>query len=237
MALLSEGQKHVIRTMAAQNPDTESCGFIMEDGGLIMLPNIAHDQAGEFAIDPRDYAKWEPLGIAGVWHSHIELDGFSPLDQTVMRSDSLPWAIYCLRTDKFHECDPNWTAPYVGRPFVYGIFDCYSLVSDYLAHEHQVHLPLWDRGEYGEWNQPGFNPFDEEWAGIGKRVPSYSPLQDGDILLMNLGDHRGHTDHIGVINEDLRLLHHLAEKESRVDVMGGAWQRALRLAVRPNELA
>ena len=236
MNWLSEEQKQVIRTLAAQEPGQECCGFAMQDGGVFMLPNIAHDQAAEFAIDPRDYARWEPLGIAGIWHSHLELDGFSPLDQQVLRGDDMPWAVYCLRTDRFHQCDPGVTAPYIGRPFVYGIYDCYSLVKDYLAHEHNIKLPAWERGEWGEWDTPEFKPFDMQYVHIGKRVPAYMPLQDGDILLMQLGTHKGHTDHVGVINEDLRLLHHLAEKESRVDVMGGLWQRQLRLAVRPNEL-
>jgi proteasome lid subunit RPN8/RPN11 len=233
MNWLSEEEQQVIRLFSAAAPEQESCGFVLSDGAVVSLANTAENTIEQFRIDPADYARLEPLGIRGVWHSHLELDAFSATDQQVMRADVLPWAVYCLRTDRFHQCDPLAVAPYVGRPFVYGIYDCYSLVRNYLAQEHDIHLPVWQRHTYGEWNERNFTPFDEEFPKYAKRLPSHLPLQDGDVVGMNLGSNSGHTDHIGIINSDRLLLHHLAEKESRVDVFGGIWQRQLRWVMRP----
>jgi len=234
MNWLTLTQQRKIRGYAAQNPGEELCGFVMEGGSVVQCVNVAADTTNQFEICPFEYCKWEAKGIKGVWHTHLELDAFSPLDQQVMATDTLPWAVYCLRTDKFHQCDPTSTAPFVGRPFCYGIYDCYSLITDKLE-ELGVQLPAWPRGRYGEWNTPDFNPFDLQAAGVGKEVTN-GVYSEGDILLMNLGDHPGHTDHVGVFVSDRTFLHHPSERPSRIDVYGSWWKRKTRLVLRPAPL-
>lgn len=236
MNWLTDEQKQIIRTMAASKHTHESCGFVTKDGIVFMVENTADDPVNQFRIDPIEYARFENIGILGVWHSHLEMDGFSPADQNAIRADNLPWAVYCLRTDVFHCADPNAIAPYIGRPFVYGVYDCYSLVTDYLLLEHDIELPYHGRGAYGEWDTPEFNAFDISWHTEATRIVAKDRLRDGDIIGLNLGKHRGHTDHVGVINGDLQLLHHLADQPSRVDVWGESWQRRVTWAVRPNVL-
>lgn len=234
MNWLTHTQKEEIRRLASAKPEEEVCGFVLEDGSVIDVPNIASDPKTTFEISPSDYVRADLCGIKGVWHSHLELDGFSPLDQQVLYQDTLPWSVYCLRTAKFHQCDPVTTAPLLGRPFCFGVYDCYSLVSDKLA-EMGVQLPSWPRGDYGEWNTPLFRPFDEESWTVGAPVID-GLYREGDILLMNLGDHQGHTDHVGVFVDRNRFLHHPAERESRLDRFGSWWQRRTRLVLRPHAL-
>ena len=234
MNWLTIAQQREIRGYAVQNPTEEMCGFVLRRGSVVNCDNIARDPKTQFEICPHDYCKWEEHGIKGVWHTHTELDRFSPLDQQVMASDTLPWAVYCLKTDKFHQCDPGTTAPLVGRPFCFGVYDCYSLITDKLA-ELGVQLPAWPRGIYGEWNRPDFFPFDQQAKHVGKPVRD-GIYQEGDILLMNLGDHRGHSDHVGVFINDREFLHHPAERQSRVDRFGSWWERKTRLVLRPNAL-
>ena len=233
MHWLTSRQKTVIRRMACETHGEETCGFVLNDGQVIQVPNGADDRVNEFAINPAIFAEHEEH-IKGIWHSHLELAGFSPLDQQVMSADTLPWAVYCLRDDSWHECDPTTTAPLQGRPFVFGHYDCYSLVSDTLA-ELGVVLPPWKRGNWGEWNTPRFNPFDTEWSKHGKRVTN-GRYQLGDILLMNLGDHRGHTDHVGVFTDHRHFLHHPSGKVSRLQTFGSYWERRLNCVVRPFSL-
>lgn len=234
MNWLTVTQRGEIRRLAAAKPEQECCGFVLEGGAVVEVANVANDPTERFEISPSDYLCAEVSGIKGVWHSHLALDGFSPLDQQVLSADTLPWAVYCLRTDKFHQCNPTAPAPLLGRPFCFGVYDCYSLVSDKLG-ELGVSLPAWPRGGYGEWNQPGFTPFDDEAAGVGRPVLD-DVYQEGDILLMNLGDHPGHTDHVGVFINDRQFLHHPAERESRVDRFGGWWKSKTRLVLRPAAL-
>lgn len=234
MEWLSAEQGAAIRRLASAHPERETCGFVLVDGAVVEVANVARDPVNQFEISPADYAACDTLGIAGCWHSHLHLPAFSPVDQQVLLADPMPWAIYCLATAEFVECNPNATAPLLGRPFVYGVYDCYSLVSDMLR-DLAVVLPPWPRGCYGEWNQPGFLPFDQQAAAIGRPVPP-GQQQRGDILLLNLGDHAGHTDHVGVFLDHQRFLHHPAERRSRVDRFGAWWERRLRLIVRPQEL-
>ena len=234
MNWLSVQQKNEIGRLSSVNPSEEVCGFVLDDGSVVRVPNAAKDPVNTFEISPSDYLRAEAAGIKGVWHSHLELDAFSPLDQQVMAADTLPWAVYCLKTGNFTQADPEGVAPLEGRPFCFGVYDCYSLVSDKLA-EMGVQLPAWPRGRWGEWNTPEFQPFDEQWEHVGKPVTN-GVYQAGDILLMNLGDHKGHTDHVGVFVDHRRFLHHPAEKLSRLQTFGKHWERYLNLVVRPHQL-
>jgi len=233
MNWLTVEQRHAIRACAIKQPDEETCGFILTDGTVVAVENEARDKANQFMIGPACYAKHDEM-IAGVWHSHLELAGFSQLDQQVISADTLPWVVYCLADDSFHECDPQTTAPFEGRPFVFGVYDCYSLISDYLK-EKGVALPPWQRGNWGEWNTPSFSPFDDEWKNFGKPV-TRAPYQAGDMLLLNLGDYPSHTDHVGVFINPKQFLHHPSQGISRLQTFGGYWKRRLNWIIRPHSL-
>lgn len=233
MNWLSLYQRSKIQQFACRNPDEETCGFVLTDGTVVEVANTANNRVAEFEISPHDYAKYDG-SIAGIWHSHLELAGFSQLDQRVLMADTLPWAVFCLADNSFHECSFEGTAPLEGRPFVFGHWDCYSLVSDKLA-ELGVTLPSWPRGPWGEWNTPGFRPFDDAWPEVGKPVTD-GHYREGDILLMNLGDHPGHTDHVGVFINSKQFLHHPANHLSRIQTFGEYWSRRLNWVIRPMPL-
>lgn len=234
MNWLTINQQQAIRRHATAIPEVETCGFVLRDGTVVQVPNYSPEPADHFVIDPEDYAAYEELGIAGIWHSHLTNPGFSPTDQNVLRADNLPWAIYCLATDSFAQVNPSAPAPLLGRPFCYGIYDCYSLVCDYLS-ELGVAMPFWVRGSYGEWNTPEFVPFDEEHAGLGPVVDGET-YQPGDLLFMNLGDYKNHIDHIAVFNSSTTFIHHLADKTSRIDRFSSYWKPFVKCVIRPYQL-
>jgi len=233
MEWLADCTKSQIQIFACETPEEEACGFVLRDNTAVRVRNIAKDPVSQFAIDPKDYASYDE-DILGVWHTHLEFPGFSQLDQQVIATDELPWVVYCLANDSWHQCDPRNKAPFEGRPFVFGVYDCYSLVSDYLE-TLEVKLPPWPRGNWGEWNTPLFTPFDEECPKQGKIV-KVGMQQAGDMMLMNLGDFPCHTDHLGVFVSSKQFLHHPAESPSRLQTFGGYWQRRLNWIIRPHKL-
>lgn len=233
MNWLTTQQRTTIRDLAVDRLSEETCGFVLTDGSVVRVANEAEDRVNEFVIGADSYAKHDE-NIKGVWHSHLELAGFSPLDQQVLAADVLPWAVYCLLDDSFHECDPQITAPLEGRPFVFGVYDCYSLITDYL-NGRGVELPPWPRGTWGEWNTPTFSPFDDEWKNFGRPV-SDGRYQGGDMLLMNLGDFPNHTDHVGVFVDGKHFLHHPSQGVSRLQTFGSYWKRRLNWVIRPHSL-
>ena len=233
MNWLTEEQQRKIQSLATADPAVESCGFVLQDGNVIEVPNIANDPVNEFAIAPAVYAQHDAQ-IKGIWHSHLMLAGFSPLDQQVMAQDSVPWAVYCMGDNSWHQCDPTRVAPFEGRPFAFGHYDCYSLISDYLL-DLGVNLPQWERGKWGEWNTPLFTPFDDNAKKVGQPI-KVGRQKAGDILLMNLGDHPMHTDHVGVFTNHRQFLHHPSGGKSRLQTFGGYWERRLNWIIRPHEL-
>ena len=169
MNWLTAEQQRKIQSLATADPAVESCGFVLQSGKVIEVPNVAADPVNEFAIAPGVYAEHDEQ-IKGIWHSHLTLAAFSPLDQQVMAQDSVPWAVYCMGDNSWHQCDPTRVAPFEGRPFAFGHYDCYSLISDYLL-DLGVNLPQWERGKWGEWNTPLFTPLmttPRKWASPSK---------------------------------------------------------------------
>lgn len=234
MNWLTIDQQRVIRQLASSTPEAETCGFVLTSGDVAQVPNSSPEPANHFVIDPEDYAAYDEMGIAGVWHSHLTEPGFSPTDQNVLRGDDLPWAIYCLATDTFAQVNPGAPAPFVGRPFCYGVYDCYSLVCDYLS-ELGVNMPIWARGPYGEWNTPEFVPFDNEAPSLGPEVVDEN-YQAGDLIFFNLGDCKNHIDHIAVFNSSTTFLHHLADKPSRIDRYSAYWKAHVKYVIRHQQL-
>lgn len=234
MNWLTIDQQAAIRQLACASPEAETCGFVLTSGDVAQVPNTSSDPASYFSIAPEDYAAYEELGIAGVWHSHLSDPEFSPTDQNVLRADDLPWAIYCLATDTFSQVNPGAPAPLLNRPFVYGVYDCYSLVCDYLS-ELGVNMPAWGRGPWGEWNKPDFVPFDNEARNQGPEVVD-EIYQAGDLIFFNLGDYENHIDHIAVFNSPTTFIHHLSQKKSRIERFSSYWKAHVKCVIRPQQL-
>lgn len=122
-------------------------------------------------------------------------------------------------------------APLVGRPFVHGIWDCYSLVRDCFA------LGKDKMSEQGmNWRHPGVTlpdvPRDDAWWTKGQDLYmdwmkpagfieiTAAMAQPGDGFLMKIRSDK--LNHAGVLVSDNEILHHLPTRLSRREV-GGVW--------------
>ena len=74
--------------------------------------------------------------------------------------------------------------PYVGREFVHGVVDCYSLVRDWYAREWGIELRDYDRRD--QWWDHGENLYLENFQKEGFHKIPVEELQRGDALLMQL---------------------------------------------------
>ena len=118
-------------------------------------------------------------------------------------------------------------APYEGRPYVLGRYDCYTLVRDWMARErgHEMEF-LSDTPErlVNQWLSDGVfvrNPELENWERVS--VP-----QAGDGILFSLSRHDEHTpsraNHCGVYLGGGRFLHHFANRASCIQDLDARWQ-------------
>lgn len=221
---------------AHEKAPEEACGIIA--GGRFFPCKNAHPRPLEsFAIEAKDYALLEDLGIEAIFHSHLGFEShFSKHDIQSCKASNLPWVMYCTGANSWHEMDPTGNAPYLERPWIYGIYDCYGLVRDYFQKEFAIALDDYERGKEFEWESPEWRMFEKNFKQQGFQDIGESALQKGDILLMQL--QASFPNHVGVIHSPSQNIfyQHLLDRLSEANVYGGYWQKCTSKILRHREL-
>ena len=167
-----------------------------------------------FIIDPNDYIKAEESGnILAVVHSHpVTPPVASQADMIGCENSNLPWHIVNPKTEEWGYLEPSgYKPPLLGRPWVWGITDCWSLVRDWYKEEKNIILRDWDRPSTPQ--QFLEKPLFEScaWRTGFRELRPNEKLLNGDVLLMSILSPT--LNHVAIfINGD--VLHHLADRIS-----------------------
>ena len=176
--------------------------------------NLAITNHQEFILNPEDYVKADNLGeIIGIVHSHpITPPTPSQADRISCEHSNLPWYIVNPKTEQWAELQPEGYKPELcGRPWVWGVTDCWSLVRDWYKQEKNIELIDYERSitpqEFLE------NPLFEKYAeNTGFReLANDEALKKGDVLLMSILHPT--LNHVAIFLGDM-VLHHLADRLS-----------------------
>ena len=194
----------------------ESVGLLInKKGKKIYLPcNNISSESDSFILDPNDYIKAEKKGeIIAVIHSHpITPPIPSQADKVSCEHTKLPWYIVNPKTEQWGYLEPcGYKAPILGREYVWGITDCWSLIVDWYKEEKNIELLDYPRPKIIEdfYKNPVFEKYLPS-RGFKLLEPN-QPLINGDLLAMSiLGKGLNHV----AIFIDGDVLHHLSDRLS-----------------------
>jgi proteasome lid subunit RPN8/RPN11 len=212
---------------AQQDDPRESCGLLLVVAGVQTYRacrNIADEPGEMFVLDPDDYAAAEDDGeVLAVIHSHpVTPPEPSPADRAACEASGLPWLIVNPKTEAWATLEPcGYKAPLLGRDWVWGVQDCWSLVRDWYV-EQGITLPDWPRPARPEDFEKA-PMFADLWGEAGFEQIDGAQMQEGDSIFMAIGNSK--LNHIGVYVGDQMMLHHLRGRLSSRDVYGGYWQK------------
>ncbi len=209
----------------AQYP-REACGLVVIVKGRTRYwpcKNIAAGD-GHFVIDPHSYATAEDAGeVVGVFHSHPDASPEpSEADRRAAEATSVEWHILSLPSGEWASFKPStYVAPLVGREFVHGVVDCYTLVRDWYRVARGIELLDFARTD--EWWMHGQNLYLDNFglAGFGS-IPA-GEMSHGDVLLMKIQSPV--PNHAAIYLGDGMILHHLYGRLSSRDQYNGLYQQ------------
>lgn len=216
------------RSHALSERTKEVCGLVaIVKGRERYFPcrNRAANASEMFILDPDDYAAAEDAGqIIEVFHSHpYSAATASEADRVGCEKSGLPWSICNPNLNTWDYIEPcGFRAPLVGREWVWGLTDCWSLVRDWYT-ENGIPLRDWERPtDPRDFERAPF--FDNCWKDAGfTHITQTDDLRRGDAVLLSLT--KPGLDHVGVYVGDQRLLHHIKGRLSSHDIYGDWLQK------------
>lgn len=223
-----------IRAHAAAAYPHESCGVVLIRKGKQMYRpcvNTSPEPQVQFVISVEDYAAAEDAGtITHIVHSHPNAAATpSEVDRIGCEKSGLPWIIVNWPNGDTHEFAPNgYRAPLVGRSYMHGVLDCYSIVRDYFSVTHGIDIPDFERAD--EWWLKGQNLYMEGFGSAGFVEVTDGSMEVGDVLFMQIASPV--VNHAAVYLGNNQILQHCTGRLSSRDVYGGYWQKCTTKTVR-----
>lgn len=215
----------------------ESCGLVAIINGKEKFwpcKNLAESKFEYFIIDPDDWAKCEDTGeIIGIFHSHpVGTSTPSENDKASCEFLDVPYYIYSIEDNDWSHFKPNgYKAPsLIGRGFIWGKHDCWSIVTDWYKETKNIDIPYWRRPKKikdflanpeFEYALPKLNFIKQQ---------TNDDIQEGDVLLFE--SITGNYDHVAVYIGDMMILNHNIKALSCRELFDLKYQQALKSVYR-----
>lgn len=231
----------------------EACGFLVQTSDkkyqFMEARNVAENPVEQFVMHKDDVISSEDAGdVVAIWHSHTDRsNAASDSDMAGCESTDVPWLILALCKNLDDDVDADFRfsemnvitpsgfeMPYVGRPYVFGVFDCWMLCRDYLKREFDVDINANMHLHVPRWYEGSENILDDnyEHENLVRLAPGQEP-QRGDIFFLQYGRM---PDHCMVYEGDDRVLHHQVDRLSSRGIYGGAYKKHTTHHLRHKEL-
>lgn len=205
----------------------EACGLVVARRNkyrTIRAANLAADPINTFDLDPD---AWLQVGegeeVIGIYHSHPSGSAEPSLcDLSSCEASGLPWHIVGCVSGDYRRIEPSgFRAPYLGRPYVYGVHDCWAVVRDWYRWEWNLDIPDFHR-EPDFWRR-GENLFVDGMEAAGMVDVGDCDVEVGDAFLIQVGSPV--PNHIALYIGDGLILHHCQGRLSSREPWGGYWAK------------
>lgn len=219
--VLIESRKH-----AEEEFPKESVGFVV-DGKYVRVKNIHTEPEQHFKVHPKTIAKYKGK-IQAVIHSHnisidpttgktVHLTFPSKSDMEAQIAWNIPFGIQYV-TEEGAGNILWWgrgvpVADYEGRPYVYGVYDCFSVILDYYREELGIDLPDFPRED--EWWERDEDVYVNHMKDYGMIKVDKDDLQPNDVILLTIRSNV--ANHAILYLGGDQGLHHLALNTSRIE--------------------
>jgi len=237
----------IVAHARAEYPN-ESCGLLFDNGFYLPCFNYAADPLNDFEISSGTYSQAlldTSRKITAVVHSHPGLQRHpSASDTRGQIGTAVPWVIVPLDAENvlpFTQWgDQLPMAPILGRQFLHGVQDCYSLIRDvYALGRHElakqeidwplppIDLPQFPRDD-GWWigtkDKPGENLYVNNSLKTGFIQIANTEARPGDMFYIKIKSEQ--ANHGGLLIGGGLILHHLPTRLSRREP-SGMWVRSI----------
>lgn len=238
---------NLFKDYALEQYPKEAVGLILPADHFMPCPNLSTTPEESFCIDPTQLID-TPSGTI-LMHSHPDSTAEPSLaDMVGQRDTGLLWGIVAVNqhavTDAVVFGEQLFTKQLLQRPFLHGIFDCYSLIRDFYAVEKKIILPDFAR-QRSWWEIEKYNLYERYFTEAGFiEVDKATPLCRGDVLLMRVGRTTCINHGAIYLGDDCRLiedksaikmpgmiLHHVCDNLSQREMLG-QWQKRIVKVVR-----
>ena len=218
---------------AKEQAPKEACGLLaIINGEETFWPckNLAETTHEFFMLDPEDWAECEDTGeILGVIHSHPQGPAIaSEADKASCEHLGFPYYIYSVKHKSWNKLEPSgWKTPsLIGRKWIWGKHDCWSVISDWYYETKNIKLIEWKRPKTIK--EHAQKPeFEKALPILGfKKYSSTSKLETGDVLLFE--GRKNSYNHAALYLGDMIILHHSINKLSCREVFNLSYQKQLR---------
>lgn len=207
MITLNKTQWRKIESAALAAYPREMCG-ILTDKTFYAGDNVHETPESAFTLDPV-FVRLYSGKIRAIVHSHcrdpktpevFDLRTPSHADMQGAKASGVPWLIVGTEGETV---TPPLQIPrvpsreYLGRPFIWFINDCYTLVQDYYRFELDIELPDHKADRDFKTMRHFDGLFDGHIENYGfKSVQTLDGIKNGDLLLIDNAGHK--RNHLGV---------------------------------------
>jgi proteasome lid subunit RPN8/RPN11 len=226
-----EAQRHAMAVFPM-----EACGIVTRSRGYIPQENCAADPLNFFEMNPGVWIEYRG-DILGVIHSHTN-GNYAPGEMDMRSQISCGVAFGLLVATSDSASGILWWGadtpipPLIGRQFLHGIQDCYSLIRDWYQLERGIVLREYPRDN--EWWVKGENLYELFFRDAGFHVIPNDPnsIQSGDVFLSKVRSPV--ENHGGLYVGGGKVIHHVGGHISQ-EVGASPWIKLVTRWVRYGE--